>query len=281
MTTISLTPLSDAIGVRVDGLDLSHPLRLEDKVMLKQAFNNYIVVLMRDQKLDEDKLPEAASWLGRLTPRSRPAERRLEESSFISKVSNIREGGKLIGSLPDGEMFFHFDGSFLQKPHAATFLYAVEIPKAGGETCFANMYKAYDLLPGQLKSRIEGKTAVQVYDYTTIDKPFITDASLKTLKHFSHPVALTHPITGKKSLYISRLMTARVNGVSQAESDDLLNELYEYAEHRSVIYEHRWRVGDFIAWDNLCSTHARKDFSAAERRLLLRGIIEPQYQPCS
>jgi taurine dioxygenase len=178
-------------------------------------------------------------------------------------------------------MFFHFDGAFLERPHTATFLYAVEIPRHGGDTLFANMYRAYDLLSQRLKARVDGLTALQVYDYTTVDKPKIDDESLKNIRHFSHPIVLTHPVSRKKSLYVSRLMTARINGLSDEESADLLSELFTYTEHPSIIYTHRWKIGDFIAWDNLCSTHARTDFSPAERRLLLRGIIEPKYRPAA
>ena len=83
---------------------------------------------------------------------------------------------------------------------------------------------------------------------------------------------ITHPVTGRRALYVNRLMTARIDGMARDESDEILAALFACAEDPSIIYEHVWRSGDFIAWDNFCSTHARTDFAASERRLLLRGM---------
>ena len=175
-------------------------------------------------------------------------------------------------------MYFHFDAAYVGKPQSATLLYSVEVPSIGGNTLFANMYRAYENVPASLKARLQGKTALRVYDYTTIEKPDIA-TRLSELKHCSHPVFITHPVTKRKALSVSRLMTARINGMDETESSDILEELYTYAEDPRIQYEHLWQRGDFIAWDNLCSAHARSDFSAAERRLLLRGVVEGNYRP--
>ena len=90
---------------------------------------------------------------------------------------------------------------------------------------------------------------------------------------------IIHPGSKRKALYISRLMTRKIEGFDEVESDELIAELLTYAEHPSIIYEHHWRPGDFLAWDNLSSTHARTDFSPAERRLLLRGTTVGDYRP--
>jgi taurine dioxygenase len=275
---ISVTPASPAIGAVVDGLDLSRALDDRAKAVLQDAFYKHCMVLIRGQNLTQDQLVAATTWLGTISKRNRPDAIRREDNPYISKVSNIRENGELIGSLPDGEMFFHFDAAYVERPQRATFLYSVEVPSVGGNTLFANMYKAYDNVPASLKARLEGKTALQVYDYTTIEKPDIANR-LSELKHFSHPVFITHPVTKRKALYISRLMTARINEMEESESNEILEELYAYAEDPQIQYEHVWRQGDFIAWDNLCSSHARTDFSAAERRLLLRGVMEGNHRP--
>lgn len=271
-TAIDVTPLSPAIGCEVRGVDLSGKLDEATKALLLDAFHDHCILLIRGQNLTEAQLIAGASWLGTLGERSRPAEIRQEDNPYIMKVSNIRENGRLIGSLPDGEMYFHHDMAFVEKPHRASFLYAVEIPSSGGNTLYANMYKAYDLVPDDLKRRLAGRMALQVYDYTTTETPDI-DNGLENIKHFSHPVFITHPVTGRKALYANRLMTARIDGMDRAESDAVLSDLFACAEDPSVIHEHVWRPGDFLAWDNFCSTHARTDFSPAERRLLLRGMI--------
>jgi taurine dioxygenase len=273
-------PLSSGIGALVKGVDLAQPLGVELKQRLRKLLDEDCIVLIRDQSLSEEQLPTAAAWIGTLAQRGRPTTVRREGNPFITKVSNIRENGKLIGSLPDGEMLFHADSAFNEIPHRASFLYAVEIPSAGGNTCFVNMYKAYDMLPAQLKQRLHGRNAVQIYDYATYEKAD-QNAGQFNVRSAVHPIVITHPASGRKALYISRLMTQRIEGFDKKDSDDLISELLTYAEHPSIIYEHRWIPGDFLAWDNLSSTHARTDFSPSERRLLLRGTTVGDYRPAA
>src|SRR5262245_13807277 len=131
------SPLSPAIGALVEDLDLSRPTDQPTKLELHRLLDEHCIVLIRDQTLSEDQLALAASWVGTLAKRGRPTTVRREGNEFITKVSNIRENGVLIGSLPDGEMLFHADSAFNEFPHRASFLYAIEIPSVGGNTCFA------------------------------------------------------------------------------------------------------------------------------------------------
>jgi taurine dioxygenase len=280
MMGIDIKPVSPVLGALVAGVDLAKPLDASSAVALRAAFDEHSMVLIRGQSLTEAQLSRAVSWLGQINRRNRPDDKRMESDPYISKVSNIRENGRLIGSLPDGELLFHFDSAYVEVPQKATFLYAVEIPREGGNTRFANAYMAYDLVPAKLKRRLEAHTALQVYDYTTVEKPDV-DKGLDNIKHFSHPIFVRHPITGRRALYVSKLMTARINGLERAESNHILEELFACSEHPSIVYEHVWQVGDFVAWDNLCSSHARTDFSAAERRLLLRGVIKGEHRPAA
>jgi taurine dioxygenase len=277
---LTWSPLSPAIGALVEGLDLREPLEDTAKQQLRHLLDENCIVLIRDQSLSEEQLAIAGSWVGTLATRGRPSTVRRESNPYITKVSNIRENGVLIGSLPDGEMLFHADSAFNEFPHRASFLYAIEIPSIGGNTCFANMYKAYDMLPEGLKRRLEGRHALQFYDYATYEKAD-REAGRSNVRSAVHPVVIVHPRSKRKALYISRLMTRKIEELDQAESDDLIAELLTYAEHPSIIYEHRWRPGDLLVWDNLSSTHARTDFSPAERRLLLRGTTIGDYRPAA
>jgi taurine dioxygenase len=278
--SLKSSPVSPAIGALVEGVDLSRPLDERTKQRLRRLLDEHCIVLIRDQSLSEEQLATAGSWVGALAKRGRPSTVRREGNPFITKVSNIRENGVLIGSLPDGEMLFHADSAFNEFPHRASFLFAIEIPSIGGNTCFANMYKAYDMLPATLKQRLAGKKAAQVYDYATYEKADQA-AGHSNVRSAVHPVVIVHPGSGRKSLYISRLMTKKIEGLDPTESDDLIAELLTYTENPSIIYEHRWRPGDFLVWDNLSSTHARTDFSRAERRLLLRGTTVGDYRPAA
>jgi taurine dioxygenase len=275
---LKIRPLSDAIGAKVEDLDLSQPISTETADSLRSTFNEHALIVIPGQELTQQQLASSMHWLGEVSRRNRPDDKRVESDPYISKVSNIRENGELIGSLPDGEIYFHSDAAYVEVPQKATFLYGVEIPSVGGNTRFSNLYRAFDMIPQTLRDRLEGRTALQVYDYTTTEKPNI-DGSLDKIKHASHPIFLTHPETGRRSLYVSRLMTARIDGLPKSESDEILEELFSYVEHPSNIYEHVWTPGDFVTWDNLCSAHARTDFPATERRLLLRGVIKGVHRP--
>jgi taurine dioxygenase len=148
-------------------------------------------------------------------------------------------------------------------------LYAMEIPSRGGNTMFANMYAAYDSLPPTMKDRLESLRALNVYDLggapATRMKSIPPDAA-----SYVHPVVRVHSVTKRKALYVNRLMTYRIEGVPDAESENLLSYLFDHQEKRQFVYEHVWRPGDIILWDNRCTLHARTDFGADERRLLRR-----------
>ena len=189
-------------------------------------------------------------------------------------VSNIRENGKLIGSLPDGEMHFHSDFCYLEKPAKGTFLYAIEVPSKGGDTLFLNMYKAYETLPPTLKIRVEGRKAVNAYLYESPTREINgAKLDLSVAPHYAQPIVRTHPDTSRKALYVNRLMTWSVEGMEETEGSVLLNQLFDHMEQDQFIYAHRWRVGDLVLWDNRCTLHARTDFSNQERRLLRRNVI--------
>ncbi|MCC2096612.1 MAG: TauD/TfdA family dioxygenase, partial [Hyphomicrobiales bacterium] len=155
----------------------------------------------------------------------------------------------------------------------ASFLYCIETPSTGGHTKFANMYQAYENLPQRLKDRIEGRTVLQVFDEIQDSRIDLKNCDVENLKHCRQPMVLRHPETGKRALYVNRLMSHLIEGLDQAESDVLLAELYEYTEDPALVYEHVWKPGDLLMWDNLCSIHARTDFPANERRLMRRMTI--------
>ena len=154
----------------------------------------------------------------------------------------------------------------------ASMLYALEVPRAGGNTLFANGYKAYETLPDEIKRRIDGRNALNAYDYDTAAMKRGTRIAEGVPSHV-HPVVRTHPATRRKALYVNRLMTVRIEGLPAQESDELLDLLFDHQERREFIYEHAWRPGDLLMWDNRCALHARTDFSPSERRLMRRVTI--------
>lgn len=268
--TLEINPLSDTFGAEIRGIDLSEPQSSATAKALRDAWHRHILLLFRDQDLDDAALKQSAAWLGDAGKISMPVERRGDDDTSIALVSNILdEAGAPIGALGDGDMWFHHDNCFMAEPDKATFLYAVELPSAGGHTLFGNCYLAWEALPADLRQALAGREILQVYDYTVRRKPDLD--RLDGVRHCWQPAAIRHPVTERAALYVDRLMTAAVSGYERSESDALLAEIFPYVERAD--YEHVWRLGDYVIWDNRCSVHARTDFDAKERRLLKRGKI--------
>jgi taurine dioxygenase len=152
----------------------------------------------------------------------------------------------------------------------------MKLPSWGGNTCFSNMYKAYENIPRPLRDRLEGRKVLQVHDYKRRERLDLERIDLNAVRHHEQPIFITHPATGLKALYISRLMSARIEGLSQEESEDALAQLFDISEDPAIVYEHEWKLGDLVIWDNWCSIHARKDFPRDEPRLMRRLTIEGQ-----
>src|SRR5262249_55806523 len=167
-------------------------------------------------------------------------------------------------------MHFHTDQCHQEIPAKATMLYAIEIPSQGGDTLFANAYTAYETLPEDIKQRIAGRRAFNAYDQDTTLRSANYDNARASCWH---PAVRTHPATGRKALYVNRLMTREIEGLPRGESDAILQRLFDHQEQPKLVYEHVWRPGDILMWDNRCTLHARSDFSLGERRLLRRVTI--------
>jgi taurine dioxygenase len=267
---VTKRPLSDAIGAEVQGVDLSQPLDESTFDFIKAAWLEHNILLFRDQDVSEESQIRFASYFGPLT--SSIFSTTDKAPSPIMLVSNIRKDGMPIGELPDGEMWFHSDQCYIEKPCAGTMLYAIEVPSRGGNTIFGNMYTAYETLPEAMKLRLAGLKAMNIYDYKVNSISRVAQPGSEAPR-YAHPVVRTHAETGRKALYVNRLMTAYIEGLPAKESDSLLQYLFDHQEQRRFCYEHVWRKGDYLLWDNRCTTHARTDFPANERRLLRRIIV--------
>jgi taurine dioxygenase len=192
-------------------------------------------------------------------------------------ISNIRKDGVEQGSLPDGELFWHFDRVHQPIPNRAGILQAIQLPASGGETRFVNMCKVYESLPGPIKERLKGLTAINTYDYgqTRAEDKKLSDKTPSAV----HPVIRKIPETGEAALYVSRLMTDRIMELPMEESDELLEYLFDRTEKSEHRYEHTWQVNDILIWDNRCVVHARNDFDGTEPRLLKRLTVSDDQPP--
>jgi taurine dioxygenase len=267
---LATRPLSPALGIEVLGVDLRNPISTELAAQLEEVWHRGLVMLLRGQELSEEDEVRFAECFGELAKTLNVHATGKHPATML--ISNIRKDGKPIGALPDGEMQFHTDQSYIERPAKGSMLYAIEVPSVGGNTLFANAYMAYETLPDEVRRRIDGRRAINAYDYATASVKRGTQLG-EGVPHHSHPVVRTHPATGRKALYVNRLMTLAIEGLPQAESDELLNFLFDHQEQRQFVYEHVWRVGDILMWDYRCTLHARTDFSSDERRLMRRVTI--------
>ena len=155
----------------------------------------------------------------------------------------------------------------------ATMLYSIEVPSVGGNTLFANAYAAYETLPQAIKQKIDDRKALNAYDYDAAATTRGTKVR-EGVPAYWHPIVRTHPATGRKALFVNRLMTVAIEGLSDEEGGEILNTLFDHQEQRTFVYEHVWRPNDVLLWDNRCTLHARTDFSDKERRLMRRVAIK-------
>ena len=266
----ALRPLSAALGAEIIGVGLSEEIDDHTFAQIRDAWHRSLVILLRGQELSEEDQVRFAEKFG--PPAVIHTKQFVRNHPAVMLISNIREDGKPIGALPDGEMHFHTDQCHQERPAMASMLYALEVPSTGGNTLFANGYAAYATLPDGMKRRIEGRKALNAYDYDSAAMKRGTRLA-EGVPSYMHPVVRTHPATGRKALYVSRLMTVRIEGLPEPESNELLVTLFDHQGRREFVYEHVWRPGDLLMWDNRCTLHARTDFSPNERRLMRRVTI--------
>jgi taurine dioxygenase len=236
------------------------------------------VLVFRNQNLSEDDQARFASLFGPLAQRVKPLATSIRVDApdwdrMMLITDNVDADGKPIGALGHGEMWFHTDKCYVPRPHRASFLYGIEIPSEGGNTRFSSSYAAYERLPADLKRKLEGKMVMQGHQYS-VGRRIDLSLKLEDIHHHLQPIIVTNPGSGRKGLYVASQNTMWIEGMDRAESDALLEQLFDIAEDPAIIYEHVWRVGDLVMWDNLACLHARTDWPGEQRRTLRRCTVE-------
>jgi len=277
------TATGRALGAEIGGVDL-RTIDDADFAAIHRGWLDHLVLLFRGQQLTDDDLIAFSRRFGALdwAPVQETGRRFVEGHPEIYVVSNVIENGVPIGSLGAGEAVWHTDMSYLEEPPKASMLYALEIPPAGGNTYFCNMYRIYELLPQELKQRIAGLTLKHDGTYnsggyvrqgvTAVDDP-LTSAGVY------HPLVVTHPESGRHALYLGRRRNAYIGGLPLAESEALLDELWSYTAREDVSWGNEWRTGDVVLWDNRCTMHRRDPFDPESRRVLHRTQIKGETRP--
>jgi len=276
---VSITSLPAPLGAEVAGVDLSKPLAQPDVDAIEQAWRTRLVVVFHGQKLSDPQLLAFSRYFGELdppgpNPYGEPFNKQYPE---INVISNVVERGKPIGNLGDGEAVWHADMTYIDVPPKAAMLHALEVPPAGGDTYFADMFAAYATLPAELKRVAEGRLAVHDASRNSaglLRKGYREVTDVRETVGARHPLVRTDPTTGRKALFLGRRPNSYVVGLEVAESERLLDALWAHATQPRFAMCHAWRVGDLLMWNNLSVLHRRDAFDPHSRRVMHRTQIK-------
>jgi taurine dioxygenase len=267
---IDIVPLSIHVGAEVRGIDAAREIDPAVAAELYAAWLDHHVLVLRGQTLTAEQQRRFTMLFGEIQPpRSRPGER--DPNNPVLYIGNATIDGQR-GELPEGDMQFHADQCYYENPAKGAVLYALEIPSRGGNTLFASTIAAFDSLPKELREQALRLQVLFLYDYQKNANHKAPSNWAGAPRHV-HPAVTLHPEIRRPTLLVNRLMADSIVGMPREQSDALLERLCQAAERPEHIYEHHWRVGDLVIWDNRATLHARTDFDPAERRVLRRLAI--------
>jgi taurine dioxygenase len=280
---IDIVPTGAALGAELRGIDLKS-LDESQFAALERAWHRHQVLLVRGQSLNDQDLIGFSRRFGDLdwAPVQETGRRFVEGLPEIYIVSNVMVNGEPIGSLGAGEAVWHTDMSYLEVPPMASMLYALEVPPTGGNTSFCSMHAVYDALPSPLRQRIANLKIKHDGTYNSggyLRQGVTATDDPRTSPGAVHPLVCTHPDSGRRMLYLGRRRNAYLVGLELAESEALLDELWQFVERPEFAWEHAWRVGDLVLWDNRSTMHRRDPFDAATRRVMHRTQIKGNASP--
>jgi len=292
---LTIEPTGAVLGAVARGIDLEQPLAERDTAEILLALGRHGVLRFPGQQLDLGALKRFSEQFGEIqggATRERDPSRQYPE---IDILSNLKEDGKYIGS-PDAGQDWHTDMTYREVPGFVNVLYGIRIPQRDGKplggTEFSNMHLAYDALPEELKTRLDGMTATHNIEkfwehmrrVHNSPRPPFTDEQRRRRPPVIHPVFLTHPITGKKVLYCNPGFTVRINELPERESDEILEFLWEHQLQPQFRWTNVWTENDLLIWDHLGTLHrALADYRPDEIRLIRRcqvmatKVFDPEF----
>jgi taurine dioxygenase len=276
--TLEIRPLSDALGAEISGLDLTKPLSAENLAAVKRAFLDYHLLCFRSEPLTPPQFTAFSKQFGE--PQLQLVRRR--RASEAPEVAVHETTYETPEDKPDDMNMvrlsgWHTDDSFMEEPCRSTLLQSIRIPDSGGQTRFCNVEKAYAELTEADKKRVEGRKAIHDYDTSRAPaRPTTLTSSEKRETHeVAHPLVVTDEESGKKALYYNYNRTDRVVGLERAESDALLDWVHEWTTQPQYRYDHDWRVGDILFWDNRAVIHSvNMDFPVGQKRIHQRIMLK-------
>jgi taurine dioxygenase len=272
---MEIRPLSAVMGAEVRGVNLSN-FQEDQFAKIHEAFHRHLLLVFPGQKINEEQHIAFSRRFGELQVHVLDQYRHPRHPE-IYVLSNVDKDGRTTGAHPDkGTLVWHSDLSFQKRPALATILYGIEVPRAGGDTLYADMYAAYDALDQETKKLLSKPNAVHDLDASRrrAGEPPMTPKQRAEAPPVEHPAVRTHPETGRKILYISRHVS-HFAGLPPGQSDELLEKLMAHATSERFVFRHKWGPRDVVMWDNRCTMHCATPYDAgAERRVIHRTVVK-------
>ncbi|WLG95586.1 taurine dioxygenase [Pseudomonas sp. FP198] len=272
MSRPTVTPLSVALGAQISGIDISQPLAPEDRDAIEQALLEYQVLFFRDQPIEPAQQARFAAYFGDL--HIHPIYPNVPEQPEVlvldTAVTDVRDNA-----------VWHTDVTFLPTPAMGAVLSAKLLPAFGGDTLWASGIAAYEALSAPLKSLLAGLTAthdftrsfpLERFGNTAQDRLRWEEARRKN-PPLSHPVIRTHPVSGRRALFVNEGFTTRINELSETESEAILKLLFAHATRPEFTVRWRWQANDVAFWDNRVTQHFAVDDYRPNRRVMHRATV--------
>jgi taurine dioxygenase len=292
---LTVEPTGAILGATVRGIDLAQPIPEPEFGRILHALGHHGVLRFPDQQLDIGDVKRFSELFGEIQGNPIAATAVTRPYPEVGILSNIKENGAYIGS-PDAGQDWHTDMSYRETMGFVNVLYGIRIPRRDGKplggTEFGNMHAAYKALPGEIKAKLDGMTVTHNFEkfwehmrqHKASGRPAMTDEQRRRRPPVVHPLFLTHPITGRKTLYCNEGYATRINELSQADSDEMLDFLFRHQLEARFRYKHDWNENDLLIWDHLGTIHrAIADYGPDEIRLMRRcqvmadKVFDPEF----
>lgn len=271
-------PLHKDFALEIQGVDLSGTLEAELTSQLDGLLAQHGVLVFRRQLLGEEDLVRFAGGFGELekTIYTKGVSPYHPEVIYISNLK-YPDGGN-VGLLGDQELRWHSDQTYRTRPATGSMLYGLEVTSTSGCTYWANQYLAYESLPADVRRAIEGRTGVFSYAkrlevFYPKEQKDDKDLNRRAPEAAVHPIVLVNPVTGRRALYADPVTLQEIEGVSKEENERLLGIVEKHCALPDAVYQHDWRQGDVVFWDNGCTLHRRDPIDAARARFMKRMTI--------
>ena len=269
----AVEPLHAVLGCEIVGVTLEEALSPRLFAPIYEAFLEYQVILFRDVDLPPATQVAFARSFGEVQVHVLSDQYGYKDHPEIYLLSNLDKDGNPSGKHPDkGTLYWHTDGSWRERTGQATMMYSEIVPEAGGETQFADMYSAYELLPAAMKARLEGRRAIHNFDFSRTrrhgETPLTAEQKAK-VPPIAHPIVRTHPETGRKAIFLGDHAES-IEGMDYDEGRALIEALNAIIAPAERVYSHVWSTRQCMVWDNRCTLHRATAFDEARLKRVMR-----------